>query len=66
VNLTTLLDLLGSLLVIAALAVLVGTYSLAAGLAVAGLLLLALSYTIDRQAAARRRRETAERKESTT
>lgn len=53
-KLTTLLDLVGSVLVIAALAVLVGTYLLAGGLAVAGLGLLALSYLIARGPARRK------------
>lgn len=54
-NLTTLLDLIGALLVIAALAVFVATVTIAGGLAVAGVGLLALSWLIDRQAAGRRK-----------
>ncbi|MEJ1087045.1 hypothetical protein WDU99_01795 [Microbacterium sp. Mu-80] len=56
-NLTTLLDLVGSLLVIAALAVFVAMFTLAGGLAVAGVGLLALSWLIDRQAAGRGREQ---------
>ncbi|WP_309129471.1 hypothetical protein [Microbacterium sp.] len=52
-NLTTLLDLLGALLVIAALAAFVGTFTIAGGLGVAGVGLLALSWLIDRRAAGR-------------
>lgn len=52
-RLTTLLDLLGALLVIAALAVFVGGFSLAGGMGVAGLGVLVLSWFIDRQAADR-------------
>lgn len=55
-NLTTLLDLGGSLLIIAALAVAVGVVSIAGGLGVAGIGLLVLSWLIDKRAA--RRKET--------
>lgn len=55
-NLTTLLDLAGSLLVIAALAVAVGFISIAGGLGVAGVGLLVLSWLIDQRDA--RRKET--------
>lgn len=56
-NLTTLLDLAGSLFIIAALAVLVGTFTVAGGLGVAGIGLLVLSWLID-QRASRRGKET--------
>lgn len=56
-NLTTLLDLIGALLVIAALAVFVSTFTIAGGLGVAGSGLLALSWLIDRQAAGNRKGE---------
>lgn len=52
-NLTTLLDLIGALLLIAALAVFVSMFTIAGGLGVGGLGLLALSWLIDRQAAGR-------------
>ena len=54
-RLTTLLDLIGSLCVIAALAVAVGIFSSAGGLGVAGVGLLALSWLIDRKASGRGR-----------
>jgi hypothetical protein len=56
-NLTTLLDLAGSLLIIAALAVAVAMFTIAGGLGVAGVGLLVLSWLID-QRATRRGKET--------
>lgn len=52
-NLTTVLDLAGSLLVIAALAVFVGTFTVAGGLGVAGVGLLIFSWLIDQRATGR-------------
>lgn len=52
-NLTTLLDLAGSLLIIAALAVFVGMFTVAGGLGVAGVGLLVLSWLVDQRAAGR-------------
>lgn len=51
--LTTALDLVGALLLIVAAAVLVWPWSVAGALALAGVLLLALSWLADRRAAAR-------------
>ena len=53
-NLTTLLDLLGALLVIAALAIFIATFTIAGGLGVAGVGVLTLSWLIDRQHTHRR------------
>ena len=64
-TLTTLLDLVGALLVIAALGVFVGAYSLPGGIAVAGAGVLALSYLLDLQAAARRRQASNPQEETT-
>ncbi|MGP9031545.1 hypothetical protein ACT17S_00520 [Glutamicibacter mysorens] len=49
VGLTSILDLFGSLLVIAAIALAVAAYSLPGALAAAGVLLLVLSWLIDRR-----------------
>lgn len=49
VGLTSILDLIGSLLVIAAIALAVAAYSLPGALAAAGVLLLVLSWLIDRR-----------------
>lgn len=48
---TTVLDLLGSLLLIVGAALFVAAYSVPAAFAVAGVLVIALSYAIDRKAA---------------
>lgn len=52
-NLTTLLDLIGALLLITALAVFVSTFTIAGALAVAGIGVLVLSWLIDRQSTRR-------------
>lgn len=49
VGLTSILDLIGSLLVISAIALAVAVYSVPGALAVAGVLLLVLSWLIDRR-----------------
>lgn len=49
VGLTTILDLLGSLLVIVAIALAVAFYTLPGALASAGVLLLGLSWLVDRR-----------------
>lgn len=48
---TTVLDLLGSLLLIVGAALFVAAYSVPAAFVVAGVLVIALSYAIDRKAA---------------
>ena len=50
VGLTSILDLLGSILVIVAIALAVAVYTLPGALASAGVLLLVLSWLIDRRA----------------
>lgn len=49
VGLTSILDLIGSLLVISAIALAVAVYSVPGALAAAGVLLLVLSWLIDRR-----------------
>ncbi len=51
-NISTVLDLAGSLLVIAGAAVFVAAWTLPGALALAGVLILLLSFVIDRKAAA--------------
>lgn len=48
---TTILDLLGSLLVVLGVSLFVAAYSIPAAFVVAGVLVLALSFIIDRKAA---------------
>jgi hypothetical protein len=59
VNLTDLLDLVGSLLVVVALAVFVAPFSVAGAIGVAGVGLLVLSIVIDRGPTRRRRKKGA-------
>lgn len=49
VGLTTILDLLGSLLVIVAIALAVAVYTMPGALATSGVLLLVLSWLVDRR-----------------
>lgn len=58
-NLTDLLDLVGSLLVVAALAVFIAPFSVAGAIGVAGVGLLVLSILIDRGPIRRRRKKGA-------